>query len=30
MPIGIPTREAKVETETHQVIVEAKIRKCSL
>ena len=28
-PIGIPTKEAKAEIETHTVIVEAKIRKCS-
>ena len=30
IPIGIPTKEAKAEIETHPVIVEAKIRKCSI
>ena len=30
IPIGIPTKEAKAEMETHPVIVEAKIRKCSI
>ena len=29
MPIGIPTKEAKVEMETHTVTAEAKIRNCS-
>ena len=29
-PIGIPTKEAKAEMETHPVIVEPKIRKCSI
>ena len=29
-PIGVPTKEAKAEMETHPVIVEAKIRKCSI
>ena len=28
--IGIPTKEAKSEIEIHPVIVEAKIRKCSI
>ena len=28
--IGIPTKEAKAEMETHPVTVEAKIRKCSI
>ena len=28
--IGIPSKEAKAETEIHPVIVEAKIRKCSI
>ena len=30
IPIGIPTREAKAEVETHPVIVQAKTRKCSI
>ena len=30
IPIGIPTKEAKEEMETHRVIVEGKIRKCSI
>ena len=30
IPIGIPTKEAKAEMETYQVIVETKIRKCSI
>ena len=30
IPIGIPTREAKEEREIHPVIIEAKIRKCSI
>ena len=30
IPIGIPTKEAKEEMETHPVIAEAKIRKCSV
>ena len=30
IPIGIPIKEAKAEMETHPVIVEAKIRKCSI
>ena len=30
IPIGIPIKFEKVEKETHQVIVEPKIRKCSL
>ena len=30
IPIGIPTKEAKAEMETHPVIVQAKIRKCSI
>ena len=30
MPIGIPTKEAKVEIETHPVTVEAKISKYSI
>ena len=29
-PIGIPSNEAKAEIEIHPVIVEAKIRKCSV
>ena len=29
-PIAIPTKEAKAEMETHPVIVEAKMRKCSI
>ena len=29
-PIGIPSNEAKAEIEIHPVIVEAKIRKCSI
>ena len=28
--IGIRTKEAKAEMETHPVIIEAKIRKCSI
>ena len=28
IPIGIPTKEAKKDMETHPLIVEAKIRKC--
>ena len=30
IPIEIPTKEAKVETETHLVIVEITISKCSI
>ena len=30
IPVGISTEEAKPETETHPVIVEAKIRNCSI
>ena len=30
IPIGIPSKEAKAEIEIHPVIVEAKIRKCSI
>ena len=30
IPTGIPTEEAKAEIETHPVIVEPKIRKCSI
>ena len=30
IPIGIPSKEAKTETEIHPVIVETKIRKCSI
>ena len=30
IPIGIPTKEAKAEMETHPAIVEPKIRKCSI
>ena len=30
IPIGIPIKEAKAESEIHPVIVEAKIRKCSI
>ena len=29
-PIGIPSKEAKAEIEIHPVIVEAKIRRCSI
>ena len=29
-PIGIPTKEAKTETETHPVTVEGKISKFSI
>ena len=30
IPIGIPTKEAKAEIEIHPVIVEPKMRKCSV
>ena len=30
IPVGIPIKEAKAEMETHLVIAEAKIRKCSI
>ena len=30
MPIGIPTKEGKVEIETHPVTTEAKISKYSI
>ena len=30
IPIGIPSKEAKAEFEIHPVIVEAKIRKCTI
>ena len=30
IPIRIPIKEAKAEIEIHPVIVEAKIRKCSI
>ena len=30
IPVGIPTKEAKAEIETHPVIVQAKTRKCSI
>ena len=30
MPTGIPTKEGKVEMETHPVIVETKINQCSV
>ena len=30
IPIGIPTKQAKTEIETYQVITETKIRKCSV
>ena len=30
IPIGTATKEAKAEMETHPVIVEPKIRKCSI
>ena len=30
IPIGMPMREAKAEIEIHLVIVEGKIRKCSI
>ena len=29
MPIEIPIKEAKIETKTHPVILEAKVRDCS-
>ena len=29
-PLGIPSKEAKVEIEIHPVFVEAKITKCSV
>ena len=30
MPTGIPTKEGKVEMETHPVTVETKINQCSI
>ena len=30
IPAGIPTKEAKAEIETHQVIAETKIKDCSI
>ena len=30
IPTGIPTKEEKAEMETHPVIVETEIRKCSI
>ena len=30
IPIGIPNKEAKAEIKIHPIIVEAKIRKCSI
>ena len=30
IPIGIPIKEAKEEMETHPVVIETKIRKCSI
>ena len=30
IPIGITSKEAKAQIETHPVIVEDKIRKCSI
>ena len=30
IPIGTPSKEGKAEIEKHQVIVEVKIRKCSI
>ena len=30
IPIGIPTKEEKTEMETHPVIAEGKIRRCSI
>ena len=30
IPIGMPTKEAKSETEIHPVIVEPRIRQCSV
>ena len=30
IPIGIPTKEAKLDMETHSVIAEANIRECSI
>ena len=30
IPTGIPTKEEKADMETHPVIVELKIRKCSI
>ena len=30
IPIGMPTKEAKAQIETHSVIAETKVRKCSV
>ena len=30
IPIGIPSKEAKTEVETHPVILKAEIRMCSI
>ena len=30
IPVDIPNKEAKAEIEIHQVLAEAKIRKCSI
>ena len=30
VPIGIPTKEAKIEMETHPVIVEIAVSECSI
>ena len=30
IPIGIPSKDAKAETDVHPVFVEAEIRKCSI
>ena len=30
IPVGIPTKEAKEKLETHPLIAETKIRKCSM
>ena len=30
IPIGIPSKETKIEIHIHPVIAEAKIRKCSI
>ena len=30
IPIGIPTKKARAEMETHPVIVEIKVSKCSI
>ena len=30
IPIGIPSKEAKAETEIHPITAKSKIRKCSI